>query len=231
MKKISTLMGVGAALAAGAVGHAAVVSIDDFSLAQTAIQIGPNDGKSAVSGAGPIGGSREVTISNTDPTDEEFETIFGVSNVSGTARFDSGAGILSTFVVDWDGLADGSFDSMGLGGISLLGASGSNNRISFGANFVDGISAVSFTIWDVIGNSATSSAINVSSAGVFSVAFAQFAGVDLGAVGAIRMTVENMTEAADLRLDFVQADPIPVPGAVVLFGTALVGFGAAMRRR
>lgn len=228
-----TLAAAGAALVALSPALAAPITIDDFTTEQV-FDIGSNGATDGVDGGGLIGGSRQVTLFNTDGNDGPRDTNFVAGR--GAGRFESGAsinglGISSTFRVDYDGSSDGVFQSAGLGGID---ANGMNNRISVDLGFVDGTSDITFVVWDTDGASATSTKQATTGLSGLNFFFPEFAGVNLNSVGSIRLIVTNVTAAADLNIDLIEfagGDEVvvPVPAAAILFASGLFGF--AFRRR
>jgi hypothetical protein len=230
MKKIS----IGAVLGlSGAFGSAmaAPVTIDDFATPQT-VTIGANMTMSeGVSGdpASLLGGVREVSLSNQDGLDLDLESIFNAQGAFG--RFESGASIFTTFLLEYDGSNDGSFDTSGLGGLDLI--DGTNDGFRISANFVDGVSEISVTVWD--GDSSASASFELVASGIYTLAFSQFAGIDFTEVDALSITALNRTAAADFNLDFIETAPlsdivVPVPGAALLFAGALGGYAVRRRR-
>jgi hypothetical protein len=235
MKRLLSTSSLAAVLALGVSAHAAPVVIDEFSTTQS-VTIGSNaDGQDSVTGAAILGGSREATISNINPQDQDFETIFVAQD--GVARFESGAGgtgagIRSQFVLEYDGTADGSFDPSGLGGIDLI--DGTNTVIAFDLPFVSGSSTLTFEVFDNDGSASVD--FIADTAGIFSIAFADFIGIDFTQVSAFRLTALNDTAAADFNLNRILAVPtadviIPVPGAALLFAGAIGGYAASRRRK
>jgi hypothetical protein len=235
MKRLLTTTAILAAATFGAQGLAAPVTIDDFTTSQT-LTIGSDaDGEGSATGGGILGGSREVTISNQDPFDLDLETIFAATN--GTGRFESGAsgngaGIVSTFILEYDGTADGSFDPAGLGGVDLV--DGTNTSFQFGSNFVDGTSTLTFEVFD--NDSSDSVDVTLDMAGIFTIAFSEFVGIDFTQVNAFRFVAVNDAAAADFNLNFIEAAPtadivIPVPGAALLFAGAVAGFAVSRRKK
>ncbi|MCQ8186583.1 hypothetical protein [Parvularcula maris] len=228
-----------ALVAAAGMGFAsaATVTIDDFATPQT-VTIGADMTMSeGVTGdaASLLGGVREVTLSNQDGLDLDLESIFNAQGAFG--RFESGAsangtGIFTTFLLEYDGTNDGSFDTDGLGGIDLV--DGTNTGFRVGANFVDGVSEITVTVWD--GDSSASASFELTASGIFTLAFSEFAGIDFTQVDALSVTALNQTAAADFNLDFIETAPlsdivVPVPGAALLFAGALGAYAAKRRKK
>ena len=233
MKFVSSLISSSLIAALGLGAHAAVVTVDDFTTDQFVLI---NDAVSnGAAGAGSIGGAREVTITNDSANPSLSDSIFNVQN--GAASFDSGSGsdgtgVKSTFRLDYDGLTDGAFDNMGLGGIDVV--DGTNDVFEIAANFAEGTSSIQIQVWDGSGN-ALSNIIEVNTSGVFVIPFNQFGDIDFTNITALSVFVESSTPAADLSLAYIRANnsavAIPVPGAAILFGTALAGAAVARRSR
>ena len=234
MKFVSSLISSSMIAALGLSAQAAVVTVDEFTTDQSVITTGAASG--GVTGASSIGGTREVTITNDSVTPSLFDSTFNAQNSS--ASFDSGSGsdgtgVLSTFRLDYDGAADGSFDNMGLGGIDVV--DGTNDVFEIAANFADGTSNIQIQVWDGA-STAISSIIEVSASGVFTIPFTAFGTIDFTNITALSVFVESGTPAADLNLAYIRANnsadlTIPVPGASILFGTALASIAASRRGR
>lgn len=226
MRLQATLTAIGAALALTAPAHAATVVIDNFTTAQTHT-IGADGATDSVAGSGIIGGAREVTLFNDSSPDGALDTIFLTE--FGDARFESGAGVASRFVMSYDGSADGSFDPNGLGGVDLV--DGNNGMFQISSNFVDENATVTFEVWDTFGNVA-SAMIDVfdDTPATYKLLFSSFLGVDFTSVGAIRTTIDSAT-AADISFSAIEATAVPVPPAALLFVPALAGMVAFRKRR
>ncbi len=170
-----------------------------------------------------IGGSRTYEILSGQEFDALFVNPQGELNVT-----DAGNGP-SMHRLTYD--ANGA----GLGGFDLTDA-GLSNGISFDIVFIDqGGVTTTVTVEDTSGMTSSLTLPPATGVGINSFFFVDFTGTaDFTNVDSVVLNF-SLTDASDLRLDFVETidvpPPAPVPASIALLGISLLGFGLASRRR
>lgn len=217
---------------------AAVLVIDDFSTDQGPLSVspllGPQTDSSSASGAGIVGGERDLVLS-TDPGASTFSSFAQASG--GIVQLADNTQFQSDLLFQWDGADNdpGSLDVGGLGSLDLT--QDGNNAFEIGLAFDDLPATLAMTVWSPNGDSSQvifpSTGLIFTELSIF-IPFALFSGsADFTNVGAIELLVSSPTNGLDIAFDFVQTgiSPIPVPGAVWLLGSALLGMALTGRKR
>lgn len=216
--------------------HAASLIIDDFTTSQGPLSVspalGPLEDSSSASGAGIIGGSRDLVLSTdagASPFSSNAEVLGGVAQLADNTQFSS------DLLFQWDGADNDALalDTAGLGGIDLT--SGGNNALEIGLVFDDLPATLQFSVYSTNGNSSTvtfpSTGLIFTDLSIF-VPFALFNGnADFSSVGAIELLISSPTNGLDIAFDFIQTNiaPVPVPPAILFMGSALFGLGLVRR--
>ncbi|MDR3402202.1 MAG: autotransporter domain-containing protein [Chthoniobacter sp.] len=218
---IAAMMMVGLCRATAAV----VGDIDSFSTNQSALTLTyPPAGTSAsssASGAGILGGERDIQINLTGGV-IAGNTMSAVVS-SGFFSYSQDATITGNAVIQWDGV-DGSptLNPTGLGGIDLTGG-GLQNKFQLGVFFDDLPVNVTLTVYTDAGNA---SSVTTTLPGLifsstdFTFNYSSFttllgAGANFANVGAITLTLGSTTTAPDVVLDYFTVAP---PGATHWLG-------------
>jgi len=190
------------------------ITIDDFSTNQSALTLTfPPAGTSAsssVSGAGILGGERDLQINLTAGVIAGNTETAVVS--SGFFSYSQDATIAGNGVLQWDG-TDGApgLNATGLGGIDLT-VGGTQDAFLMNVFFDDLPVNVVITVYTDAGNA---SALSFSLPGLlfsstnFALPYSSFAttlgtGANFANVGAITLSVGSTTTAPDLVIDFLQ---------------------------
>ncbi|NNF15623.1 MAG: hypothetical protein HKN70_02695 [Gammaproteobacteria bacterium] len=216
---------------------AANLIIDDFSTNQGPLNVspalGPLTDSSSASGAGILGGSRDLVLS-TDSGSSVFSSSAQVAG--GVAQLADNSQFSSDLLFQWDGADNAALalDTTGLAGIDLT--TGSNNAFELGLVFDDLPATLQFNVYSTDGSAST---VTFPGTGlIFTdlsilVPFASFTGgADFTDVGAIELLISSPTNGLDISFDFLQTNvaPVPVPSAVFFMGSALFGLGLLDRR-
>ena len=193
---------------------AQAVVIDSFATSQSALTLTfPPAGTSAsssVSGAGILGGERDVQLNLTAGIIAGNTASATVS--SGFYSYSQDATIAANSVLQWDG-TDGSatLNPTGLGGVDLT-AGGTQDALQVSVFFDDLPVNVTIDVFTDAGNASTATIAMpglIFSASNFVVPYSAFstslgAGATFSNVGAIRIAMGSTTTAPDVVLDFLQ---------------------------
>ncbi|MEP6668671.1 MAG: autotransporter-associated beta strand repeat-containing protein, partial [Chthoniobacter sp.] len=218
---IAALMMVGLCRATAAF----VTDIDTFSTNQSALTLTfPPAGTSAsssVSGAGILGGERDIQINLTSGVIAGNTTSAVVS--SGFFSYSQDATIAANTVLQWDG-TDGSpsLNATGLGGIDLTGG-GAQNKFQLRITFDDLPVNVVLTVYTDAGNASSATLALpglVFASTDYTVNYSSFTtllgtGANFANVGAITLSVGSAVTAPDFVLDNFS---VALPGATHWLG-------------
>jgi uncharacterized repeat protein (TIGR01451 family) len=203
-----------AALLAAPFPAAAQILIDSFSTNQSALTLtyppAGTTASSSVSGAGILGGERDLSINLTGGVIAGNTMSATVS--SGFYSYSQDATIAGTGTIQWDG-ADGSatLNPTGLGGVDLT-MGGTQDAILIGTFFDDLPVNLVIEVFTDAGNASTATVALpglIFSSTNFAFPYSSFtttlgAGADFTNVGAIVLSAGSAMTAPDLVLDFVQ---------------------------
>lgn len=235
--KISKLFGCGlaklaiaASLVFGLAGAASATLIDDFSTAQPEMVVGSGQTDfNTASGAGILGGHRDITISVPSGADDPVSEPRAFVRVSGgLLRIANDPNTVSTITVAWDGEGYG-------GAASGLGSAGNLSGIIaviVQVTFADLQSSVEFELKDTSNNVATAFRVIDAGQGNYFLPFSSFTGdpVDLSNLFSVVMRVTGQ-DAFDINIDLIEGSPIPEPSTMLLSAAALLALGFFRRRR
>ncbi len=236
---------VGAALTAAllvlaAARHPAAaqsISIDTFNTNQASLSLTyPPSGtstSSSVSGAGILGGERDVQVNLTGGV-IAGNTMSAVVS-SGFFSYSQDATIAGNALVQWDG-TDGStgLNATGLGGVDLT-VGGTQDGLLLNTFFDDLPVNVNITVYTDAGNASKMSFVMpglLFSSTNFVIPYNSFvtflgAGADFANVGAVTMTLGSTVTAPDVVLDFLQTTAGLTAGKTVTVINDLNGDGMA----
>lgn len=214
--------------------HAASVLIDDFTSDQRALDLSTGIAPmfSEIADGAVLGGFRDITADN----DENAADATEVRIENGTLSFSNIAGRSGTGFLTYDG-NDGSMDvdTDGLGGFDLtFGGQGTG----FIYDVIEADAELDFTVeaYDIFGgfSSFMVTLPETLTQTEFTGSFDFFQGdADLTQLGALRFIAGGNPDVdnLDAQIDSISVAIIPLPAGVFLLGGALLGLGAAARRR
>lgn len=225
---------------------AAALTIDDFDTAQSSITVapaGPNEASSSVATAGGdiIGLGRDMRLS----IGAGMSVLSSQAEVAaGRAFFANASPNQATLMFQWDGIDNSAnLNATGLLGMDLTEGNAAN---AFEINFLfdDLPASITLNVYTDAGNYST--ATFPTAGGLFGngtpglsvfVPFDLFStaagsGADFANVGAIEMIMTSPLNGADIEIDYVRTAlaPVPLPPAMLLFASGLLGLLLTHRR-
>ena len=213
--------------------NAQALLIDNFSDVQSLSHSSPGFISSTATTPGALGGKRDARVNVTaSPAGNSLD--LNIAGTQQTLSHSQGSRVTGTSSIEWDGgNGAGSINTTGLGGVDLTDG-GISDRLSVMVVETDLPSSLSFTIYDMLGGSA-SGVLNLGAVPVptsFDLLFSNFVGtVDMANVGAIKMVISGSPNT-DLTIDFVETTHTPEPSTLLLLGTGLLSVaGYAWRRK
>jgi hypothetical protein len=257
--KLLKVVAVAAALVAAGAANAAIVStIDLFNFEQATLT--DNTVTGAVSSevgfdSSILGGYRELILdlkASTNPVKKGAR--MGVDGVSGTLDFSTDVGASATGIVRWDGqtaVTGGAINAVGLGGENIGNIY--TDFFQLDVEFADGAysfridaytDATNWTSVEIKANqhlTPTTSYIQLAAFLDCGNAFppgppdvivtCHGSGVDFSNLGALQAVIDPSGTATSLDLSLNSVHTVPEPTGIALAGLALLGLGAASRRR
>lgn len=207
--------------------------IDDFSDAQLlSTTFGPTS--STVAAPSALGGKRDAKITALPPTGA-LELSVAIGGGGDVLSHSQGSGVTGSSDVQWDGGNGMTIDPTGLGAAGVdLTEGGINDRLRFDVLLDDRPATVTFSIYDVLGGSASKAVAlpgGIYDETSYTVFFSSFVGVDMTKVGAIALNISGPLVSTDVTLDDIEATHAPEPGTFLLLGTGLLGIGGYGWRR
>lgn len=232
-----------AVLALSCAGTAQAIVIDDFSTSQAALTVtyppAGQTAKSSASGAGILGGERDMLISLTGGMIAGNQLSSTVS--SGYYSYSQDATIKGRGELWWDGVNGSAIlNPSGLGGLDL--SVGGIHALLMGVLFDDLPVDVTITVYSDAGNASSSTQTlpgDVYASSEFTFDYSNFStllgsGANFAHVGAITLSTGSNTTAPDLVLEYLTtSEPasVPEPGTLSMLGIGIAAVGLCARRR
>jgi hypothetical protein len=238
--KLRGLLGMFAVvLVAGTAQGAGLLTVDSFDVNQFDQAFGPvNTTSSSASGAGILGGTRDMTLNTTSGF--PFQRLQGESNLGNTGVFSHSqdSTIIGSTLLEYDGGAVG-FNPSGLGGIDVTNG-GLVDQIGIRVSVDDLPVDVKLTAYSGAGNF---SEFTLSlPGGIFSdtdffINFSSFtvgggSGADFTNLGAFQIFIDGTTQGTDLIFDFLQSgQTVPEPVSLLGWTVCMLTAGVFVYRR
>jgi hypothetical protein len=232
MKNLILSLATVATLSLSSYASAAPITIDTFNdpaLDIYTVDSGSPSSSGSKAVAGVVGTHRTVAVDYVSGPMKGNN-----ANVAGAFTYSSDAATKIKSKVTWD--SNGS----GLGGVDLTQGNALNVQ-GFNLSILDIDQGKIDLTFDVTDTNGETDSITISGlgAGLQSVLFSQFTNLalDFTTIDSISMGVTQLSNASDLSIDFFQVDAIapslttPLPAAVFLFGSGLVGLVGISRRK
>ncbi len=231
------LFGAAAALAlmAPVAANAAVITIDDFNLTNqevTSLVFNPPPlDSSELAASEAIGGARDMqAINNTGATDGTNLRVAGGALSFSNIATSRGQGVLSYDGLDGDAKT---LDTDGLGGVDFLSV---GVQAAFVLDVIEADAALEYTITvtDIFSGVSTFAGVIAEDLdGDREIALlADFTGTaDFSKVGAVEFLFNAPVNNLDAAFDNISVASVPVPAALPLFVSSMIGLGLLGRKR
>ncbi|MBY8975493.1 hypothetical protein KHP62_06730 [Rhodobacteraceae bacterium NNCM2] len=210
---------------------ASAITIDSFETSQGPVNVAaPGSTSDVVSGAGIIGGERDLFIENIDTNPPAGNGGLTTVTANGAFTISDADTVASNVLLTYDGPG-----STGLGPADLL-VDGST-LFSIGINSLDLVLDLTVEVFSTTGASSLTQQISgfiPSSAPIvpFEFFFNDFvpvsgSGADFGAVERLTFGFSDALESYDLNIEFIETrvTGVPVPPSLLLMLSALLGIG------